>query len=100
MESEIKHFLVKLIPPRPDFAITMTDEEREIMREHSVFWKDLLEQRICIVYGPVFEPEITYGIGIVGFKNEATAHKILIKDPSVMKGLNRIEMFQMMAVTK
>jgi hypothetical protein len=31
-------FLFKLIPPRPDFAFTMSDDERNIMLEHVRYW--------------------------------------------------------------
>jgi hypothetical protein len=40
MEGEKKHFFVKLIPPRSDFADTLTEDERKIMQEHAVYWKD------------------------------------------------------------
>ncbi len=100
MKGESRYYFVKLIPPRPDFAFTMSDDEKLIMNEHSLFWRDLLEKGICIVYGPVFEPDIAYGIGIVIEKSGKLVKNIIYNDPSVKKGLNRIEMFRMMAVTK
>lgn len=100
MENEMKHFFVKLIPPRADFPNTMSEVEKGIMHEHSIFWRELLERGICIVYGPVFETEFTYGIGIVSFNDEINAKEVLGNDPSVKKGLNRIEIFKMMAIAK
>jgi hypothetical protein len=70
------------------------------MQEHSVFWKDLLDEGMCIIYGPVFEPDITYGIGIFSVKDDTIVQEIVNNDPSVKKGLNRFEIFSMKAVTK
>jgi len=55
---------------------------------------------ICIVYGPVFDPNGTYGIGIIEVKDETIVHEIQINDPSVKDGLNRMEIFPMRAITK
>ena len=32
-------FVLRLIAPRPDFAQTMTDAEREIMNRHAAHWR-------------------------------------------------------------
>jgi len=37
-----KHFALKLIPCRPTFAQDMTDEERAIMQQHVVYWREVL----------------------------------------------------------
>jgi uncharacterized protein len=100
MGNERKHYFLKLIPPRPDFSITMTEDEKTIMQEHIVFWQDLLVKGICIVYGPVFDPKGAYGIGIVEAEDEEILKYIEKNDPSVRTGLNRLEIFPMKAVTK
>ena len=99
VENEKKHYFLKLIPPRPDFATTMTEEENKIMQEHIVFWQELLKEGICIVYGPVFDPNGAYGVAVISVENETIVQDIQKNDPSVMKGLNRFEVFPMKAVS-
>jgi len=55
MNTEMKQFLCKLIPPRLTFAQDMTEVERKIVQEHFVYWKDLSDRRIAIVFGPVLD---------------------------------------------
>jgi uncharacterized protein len=100
MSVEKKHYFLKLIPPRPDFSATMTEQEKMIMQEHIVFWQELMARNICVVYGPVFDPDGAYGIGIIEVEDEATVKDIQKNDPSVKKGVNRIEIFPMKAVTR
>ena len=39
-----KIFHCRLIPPRPDFAFTMTEEERELMGRHADYLRDRLAE--------------------------------------------------------
>lgn len=50
-------FLFRLIPPRADFAQTMTDAERHAMDGHTEYWRALLDAGRVVVYGPVADPE-------------------------------------------
>ena len=100
MEGEKKHFFLKLIPPRPTFAQTLTEAERKIMQEHAVYWKDLMGKGICIVYGPVFDPQGEYGIGILGVEDESIVQDIQLNDPAVKDGLNSYEIYPMRAIYK
>jgi hypothetical protein len=36
----------------------MTNVEGEIMQEHINYWKDLVDRRIAIVFGPVSDPKV------------------------------------------
>jgi uncharacterized protein YciI len=67
---EKKHFFLKLNPPRPTFAQDMNEEERNIMNKHVEYWKGLVDKGVVIVYGPVFDPEGGYGIGVVEVESE------------------------------
>ena len=58
-----QHFLYKLLPPRPDFAFTMTPEEAAVMAEHARYWSGLLEGGSVVVYGPVAEPAGAWACG-------------------------------------
>jgi hypothetical protein len=49
-------FVYKLVPPRPSFAMDMTDAERAVMGEHAAYWHGLLDRRTAVVFGPVLDP--------------------------------------------
>ena len=93
-----KHFMLKLIPPRPTFAEDMTKEERDIMKQHAAYWKDKADRGIAIVYGPVFDPKGAYGLGIIEVDNEDQARTYAADDPAVRSGLNKTEIHPMRAI--
>ena len=72
--SKKKYFVFKLIHHRPSFAEDMTEEERDIMKQHVVYWTENAEKRIAIVFGPVLDPKGIYGLGIIETENEDQAH--------------------------
>jgi uncharacterized protein len=96
--SAKKHFVLKLIPPRPTFAEDMTEKERDIMKQHAAYWKDKAYQGIALVYGPVLDPKGVYGLGIIEVDNEAQARVFAEDDPTVKSGLNKIEIHPMRAI--
>ena len=59
------YFLCRLMPPRPDFMITMTPEERSIMQAHVGYWTGKVTTGNALVFGPVGGPGGGYGIGII-----------------------------------
>jgi uncharacterized protein YciI len=87
MNTGMKQFLCKLIPPRPTFAQDMTEVERKIMQEHVVYWKGLSDRRIAIIFGPVLDPKGTWGVAIVEVASEPGAHILGRNDPAVQAGL-------------
>jgi uncharacterized protein YciI len=95
---EKKYFVMYLRPNRPDFAQTMTPEELAIMQQHVAYWKPYLDSGTLIVYGPVFDPNGAYGIGIVGVQDEKELQALIEKDPA--SKINRYEYFPMRAVVK
>lgn len=78
MDTEMKQFLCKLIPPRPTFA--------QDMQEHVDYWKDLSDRRIAIIFGPVLDPKGTWGVAIVEAASEPEAHILGRNDPAVQAG--------------
>jgi hypothetical protein len=36
-------FVFRLQAPRPNFALDMTEEEREIMTRHAAYWQPLID---------------------------------------------------------
>lgn len=79
----MKYFLYKLIPPRPTFPKDMTYTERELMQEHINYWKNLVDRRIAVVFGPVADPNGVYGLAIVETEDEAIVRDININDPAI-----------------
>jgi hypothetical protein len=50
-------FVLRLISPRPNFAQTITDPEREIMSRHAAHWRPYLDRGEMVVFGPVLTDE-------------------------------------------
>lgn len=55
---EKKYYVLHLLPSRPDFAQTMTDEERSIMMSHVAYWTELMNQGKVLAFGPVLAPKL------------------------------------------
>ncbi len=99
MISEKKHFFVKLIPSRLTFPFDITDEERNVMKEHAAYWQAWQDKGYVIVYGPVFDPNGTFGMGVIETEDEAFFEEFQKNDPAVKIG-HRHEIYPMKAVTK
>jgi hypothetical protein len=52
--------------PRPDFALDMTDEEREIMGRHAAYWHPYLDSGQMVVFGPVLDSTGPWGLALGG----------------------------------
>lgn len=90
------YFFCKLIPPRPTFPGDMTEAEGTIMREHFVYWRGLLEKRKAVVYGPVVDPQGTYGVSVLEVEDEAEARGIAENDPTIVSGAGfQLEVYPM-----
>lgn len=76
-------FLFKLIPPRPDFRVTMSDDERATMVEHVRYWGELTASGKALAYGPVNDPAGGYGIGIVIADDTLEAQQLRDGDPAM-----------------
>ncbi|HKH61995.1 MAG TPA: YciI family protein [Flavitalea sp.] len=90
-----KYFVLYLLPSRPDFAQTMTDEERSIMGEHVAYWMEKMNQGKVVTFGPVLDPESIYGLGIISVDDEQELNSFIDHDPAVK--INKYEFFPMMA---
>jgi uncharacterized protein YciI len=89
-------FLFRLIPPRADFAQTLTAEEQQAMAEHMEYWEQLLAAGQVLVYGPVADPEGVWGMGVLRAADRAEVLAIGERDPSVLAGVNTFEVFEIM----
>ena len=83
-----RHFLLRLIPPRPTFAQDMTESERRVMMEHVVYWQGHTAENEVIAFGPVADPKNGgWGVSIVEVMDEARVNELTSKDPVMVHGL-------------
>jgi uncharacterized protein YndB with AHSA1/START domain len=80
---QLKGFVFRLVPPRPDFAFTLTDDERATMTDHLGYWSRLTERGNVVAFGPVADPQGSYGIGIVLAEDIAAAEQFRDGDPAM-----------------
>jgi uncharacterized protein len=93
---EKKYFVLHLLPSRPDFAQTMTAEERAIMMKHVAYWTDIMNLGKVLAFGPVLDPSEVYGLGIISVGSEQEVEDLIANDPA--SKINRYEYFPMKAV--
>ena len=91
----MKTWFVRLIPPRPTFDKDFTDAEGEAMHKHFNYWKDLNDKGVCIFGGPVLDARGVFGIIVLVAATEDEAKSIVAADPSVVAGINKVEMAEM-----
>ena len=76
-------YLYRLTPPRPTFPADMTAAEGAAMERHFGYWADQMNRGAAVVFGPVADPNGTYGIAILNVADEAQARTICAKDPAI-----------------
>jgi uncharacterized protein YciI len=92
-----KYFVLYHNPPRQSFPQDMTTEERNIMLQHISYWNDLMSKGSVLAFGPVIDPNGIYGLGIVEAESQEQVNDFIANDPA--NGLNKYEVYAMMAVT-
>jgi hypothetical protein len=90
-----QHYFVKLIPPRATFPQDMTDSERAVMMEHTVYFRQKFDQGNILIYGPVMAVGGAFGMAVLEVVDESEAMLLMRNDPSVRGGLNRFELSPM-----
>lgn len=85
--SDQRYFLVRLIPPRPSFALDMSADERTMMRAHSNYWRGKLAEGAAIAFGPVLDPAGAWGVGLVRARDEAEVREFEAGDPAITAGV-------------
>jgi len=91
-----KYFALRLNPSRPDFAQSMTEEERAIMQQHGSYWQEYMNQGKVVVFGPVLDPNSIYGFGILSVNDEQEVKDFIAGDPA--NKINSYEYYPMLAV--
>ena len=90
-------FVLRLIAPRPNFAQTLTDDEREIMGRHAAHWRPYLERGDMVVFGPVLTQDDSYGLAVVETDDEDALREFASQDPVVTTGTAGFELGRMAA---
>ena len=90
-------FVFRLEAPRPNFALDMTDEEREIMGRHAAYWQPLVEAGRMVVFGPVLDDTGSWGLGVVEAEDEDELRAFAARDPAVTSGTAVMEIGKMLA---
>ncbi|MCB9309442.1 MAG: hypothetical protein H6567_05210 [Lewinellaceae bacterium] len=92
----LQYFAVYLRPTRSNFSDAMSKEERNIMQEHVIYWKEKMNKGKVVAFGPVIDPKETYGLGIIVVENEKELLDFIENDPA--SKINRYEYYPMRAV--
>ena len=90
-------FVLRLIAPRPTFALDMTDEEREIMERHAAHWQPLIDSGQMVIFGPVLDSTGSWGLGVVEADDEDELRAFAAGDPAVTSGTGQLEIGKMLA---
>ena len=84
-------FVFRLIAPRPDFALTMSEEERETMGRHAAHWQPHIEAGRMVVFWPVLDGTGSWGLGVIEADSEEELRAHADQDPAVTSGTGQIE---------
>ena len=87
---------MRLIAPRPTFALDMTAEERDVMGRHAAYWQPLVEEGRMVVFGPVLDDTGSYGLGVVEADDEDGLRAFAAGDPVVTTGTASFEVGRML----
>jgi uncharacterized protein len=90
-------FVLRLIAPRPNFAQTMSDAEREIMNRHAAHWQPYLDRGDMVVFGPILTEDDSYGLAVVETEDEQALREFAAQDPVVTTGTAGFEFGRMAA---
>src|SRR4051812_22939989 len=90
-------FVLRLIAPRPDFALEMSDQEREIMGRHAAHWQPYVEAGQMVVFGPVVDGSGSWGLGVVEAEDENALRAHAAEDPAITTGTAEVELGTMLA---
>jgi hypothetical protein len=84
-------FVLRLMAPRPNFAQTITDAEREIMNRHAAHWRPYLERGDMVVFGPILTDVDSNGLAVVETEDEQALREFAALDPVVTTGTAAFE---------
>jgi uncharacterized protein YciI len=89
-------FVLRLIAPRPTFALDMTEEEQALMGRHAEHWGSYVASGAMVVFGPIMDATGSWGLGVVEAESEAEIKAHAAQDPVVTSGTATIEVGTML----
>ena len=78
--------VLRLVPPRADFAMTMSQDERDLMGRHADHWRPRIEAGHVVVFGPVADETGSWGLCVADVDDEAELRAFAAQDPTVQSG--------------
>src|SRR3712207_9489131 len=72
--------VLRLIAPRPDFAMTMSDDEHDLMGRHADHWRSRIEAGQVVVFGPVADGSGSCGLCVADVDDEAELRAFAAED--------------------
>jgi uncharacterized protein YciI len=90
-------FVLRLIAPRPNFAQTLTDSEREILGRHAAHWRPYVKRGEMVAFGPVLTDDDSYGLAVVETDDEQALREFAAQDPVITTGTAVFEFGRMAA---
>ena len=91
---EKNHYYAIIQPTRKDFITNPKDEDKQIMSDHFLYLKKLLEQGKLYLAGPTLIETDPFGLIIFETESESEARELLESDPSVKLGIQKIADFR------
>lgn len=91
MENPKLQFVYIVKPIKDNFNQSATEEENQIIEEHFLYLKKLLEDNILILAGP--ELNAKFGIVVLEADSYEQAFNIMKNDPAVKKSIFLAELY-------
>jgi uncharacterized protein YciI len=88
-------FVLRLKAPRPRFAQTLTEAEREVMGRHGEHWRPYVDRGDMVAFGPVLTEADSYGLAVVETDDEEALRAFAAADPVVTTGTASFEIGRM-----
>jgi uncharacterized protein YciI len=73
-----------MILPWSDFAQTMTDSEKNIMKAHGDYLQSLAEVDSVMCHGPVDDPKGGWELSIFSAKDQTEVERLTAADPIIL----------------
>jgi uncharacterized protein len=89
-------FVIRLIAPRPTFALDASEDEREIMRRHAAHWQPWIDSGQMVIFGPVVDASGSWGLGVMEADDEAQLRAFAAEDPVVTTATAGMEIGKML----
>jgi len=81
-----QYFLFRLNPPRPSFMHDITAEETALMQAHGKYWRGKLSEGKIVAFGPVADPNGSWGVGLLRVSDAAEVDSLTANDPVMLSG--------------